>query len=86
MQNFLRTNALRLLMLVGMAGLGYCISMPPAATVARSMAGGLASHRADCPVCELPLFGQRHIPSRLGPDFRASANAAKAMHEGTIGE
>ena len=75
-----------LLMLVGMAGLGYCISMPPAATVAHQWR---AVSRRIAPTVRFASFHSSDRDTSLrdsDPDFRASANAAKAMHEGTIGE
>jgi hypothetical protein len=84
MQNFLKSSALGLLTIVAMAGLGYFVLTPPAATAALPAAEEIASHSARCPVCRLPLYGSSGTPSKFGPDSHASVEAADATHEGTI--
>jgi hypothetical protein len=84
MQNFLKSSALGPLTIVAMAGLGYSVLRPPAATAALPAANEIASHRADCKVCRLPLYGTDAAGSRLGRDSHASVDAAEVTHEGTI--
>ena len=84
MRNFLTKSAQSLLVIVTVAGLGYFVLMPPTATAARPAAVEIASHSADCSFCRLPLYGRGGMASKLGPDSRASADAAEATHQGTI--
>jgi hypothetical protein len=84
MQSFLKNSALGLLLIVAMAGLGYFVLTPPAATAALPAAEEIASHSADCPICRLPLYGRGGTPSKWGRDAHTSVDAADATPEGTI--
>jgi len=84
MQYFLTKSAPGLLAIVTVAGLGYFVLKPPTATAVRPAAPEIISHTAKCSICRVPLYARGAEPSKLGHDFRVSADAAQATHQGTI--
>ena len=84
MQNFLKSSALGLVLIVAIAGLGYFVLTPPTATAALPAADEIVSHSLDCPFCRLPLYGRGGAASKFGPDSRASVDAADASPDGTL--
>jgi len=85
MQNFLTKSGPGLVAILTVAGFGYFVLTPPSAPAARAAAIEIASHRAQCSACRLPLYGRDGVASKLGPDSLASGQVAEATHQGTIG-
>jgi hypothetical protein len=72
MKSFLRRSGIGPLALVTMAGLGFFALMPHTAPAALASAHEIASHRALCSVCALPLYGRTGQTSILGPNPHAA--------------
>ena len=85
MRRFVTTGGLGPLALVTMAGLGTFALKPPAVPAPLAAADEIASHRSQCTVCTLPLYGKNHDTSILGPAPHRSVDATEVCLQGLIG-
>jgi hypothetical protein len=73
MKTFLTQSGLGLTSIALIAGLAYSVLALPAAPAARPAAAEIAAHVRECATCQLPFFGDKTAPSKLGAEPHAVA-------------
>ena len=68
MKTFFKQSGLGLTSVALIAGIAYSILTLPAAPAAQPSAAEIAAHVRACPTCQLPYYGSKTEPSKLGPD------------------